>query len=100
MPGHSRALPGATPIVVQAPGRTVMFDSGFTVGRGAVDLVLADEFASLEHARFTYLGGWFVDDLGSVNGTQVNGVWLIGSRRLVKGDRVRIGHTELIVVPV
>jgi hypothetical protein len=69
-----------------------------TAGRGeANDLALeGDEFASSRHARFeTRRDGVWVEDLGSTNGTYVNGVKLTRSRRLVPGDIVRVGETDL-----
>lgn len=88
-------------------GETRLFDAAFTVGtRG--DLVIADEYASSRHARFTTDGtDWFVGDLGSTNGTYLNGtatfkIMALTARKpkLSKGDQVRIGHTVLTVVPV
>jgi len=85
-------------------GESKTFDRNFTAGRGA-ELDIADEYATPQHARFTTDGsGWFVADLGSVNGTFVNGVktWKAtasGTVPLRKGDQVRIGRTILTVVP-
>jgi hypothetical protein len=55
-----------------------------------------DEFASTRHARIDPRpdGAW-VEDLGSTNGTFVNGETLKKGRRLRPGDVVRIGQTEL-----
>jgi hypothetical protein len=69
-----------------------------TVGRGAQnDVVLAgDDFASSRHARIEpRRDGVWVHDLGSTNGTYVNGVQIDRPRRLLPGDVVRIGDTEL-----
>jgi len=69
-----------------------------TVGRGGQnDIQIAkDEFASARHARFEprHDGIW-LQDLGSTNGTYVNGAQIEGPRRLAAGDVVRIGETEL-----
>jgi hypothetical protein len=56
----------------------------------------ADEFASTRHARIDPRpdGAW-VEDLGSTNGTFVNGETLKKGRRLRPGDVIRIGQTEL-----
>ena len=69
-----------------------------TVGRaGQNDLGLeSDEFASARHARFEpRRDGVWVEDVGSTNGTYVNGVRLDAARRLKPGDVVRIGETDL-----
>ena len=55
-----------------------------------------DEFASARHARIEpRRDGVWVSDLGSTNGTFVNGVQLDRPRKLVTGDLVRTGETEL-----
>jgi hypothetical protein len=69
-----------------------------TVGRGTNnDLPLAgDEYASGRHARFeSRPDGVWLEDIGSTNGTFVNGIRLTRERRLVPGDVVRIGETDL-----
>jgi pSer/pThr/pTyr-binding forkhead associated (FHA) protein len=69
-----------------------------TIGRSSQnDLGLAgDEFASARHARFEpRLDGVWIEDIGSTNGTYVNGVRLESPRRLKPGDVVRIGETDL-----
>jgi hypothetical protein len=68
------------------------------VGRGSrnhVDLA-GDEYASSQHARIEpRLDGVWVEDVGSTNGTYLNGVQVTGAKRLTPGDVVRIGETEL-----
>ena len=69
-----------------------------TIGRGSDnDLSLdGDDFASARHARFDpRRDGVWVEDVGSTNGTYVNGVRLRGPRKLDVGDVVRIGETDL-----
>jgi hypothetical protein len=70
-----------------------------TVGRGTAgnDIsVPIDEFASTRHARFEpRRDGVYVEDIGSTNGTFVNGIRLTRDRRLVPGDVVRVGETYL-----
>ena len=71
-----------------------------TVGRGGQnDLVLnGDEFASARHARIEARGdGVWVQDLGSTNGTYVNGARVVGAQRVKAGDVVRVGDTDLVV---
>jgi pSer/pThr/pTyr-binding forkhead associated (FHA) protein len=82
-----------------AEGDVITIDStALTVGRSDDnDLPLdADEYASAHHARFEpRRDGVYIEDVGSTNGTFVNGIRLNGGRRLVPGDVVRIGETDL-----
>jgi pSer/pThr/pTyr-binding forkhead associated (FHA) protein len=55
-----------------------------------------DEFASSKHARVEpRRDGVWVEDVGSTNGTYLNGIRLTQAKRLAPGDVVRIGETEL-----
>lgn len=67
------------------------------VGRlSSSDLPLDDANVSREHAAFVAEGvGWAVEDLGSTNGTTVNGE-RVERRRLREGDVVQIGLTRLV----
>ncbi len=70
-----------------------------TVGKAAEnDVPLADDAtASHLHAVLErFQAGWCVSDLGSSNGTWVNGERIWASRRLRHGDEIRIGQTRLI----
>ena len=69
-----------------------------TVGRGAQNDVSidGDEFASARHVRIEpRRDGVWVSDVGSTNGTYVNGVQIDRPRKLAQGDVVRVGETEL-----
>ena len=69
-----------------------------TIGRGNQnDIPIAtDEYASARHARFEpRQDGVWVQDLGSTNGTFLNGTRLERPRRLAQGDIVRVGETDL-----
>ena len=90
-------------VVVKSPaldaGSDVVLNSApLTVGRGEQNDVglAADDFASAEHARFDPRrdGVWIVD-VGSTNGTYVNGSRIQRPRKLASGDVVRIGETDL-----
>jgi len=65
------------------------------VGRALdADLTLSDPFLSRRHSRFFRTGAdLFVEDLGSRNGTFVNGEPVDGTMRLRRGDRVQFGQT-------
>ena len=79
-------------------GRELLLNSApLTIGRSAQnDLGLGgDEFASARHARFEpRRDGVWVEDIGSTNGTYVNGARLESARKLKPGDVVRIGETD------
>lgn len=79
--------------------RTIEVRRPIVVGRGArVDVTLEDAFASDSHARFdTTDGRLFVHDLGSTNGTMVNGERVTERTALTKGDAVQIGGTIMEV---
>ncbi len=85
------------------PGDVLTLDSHpLTVGRGPTnDVPLpVDEYASGRHARFEpRRDGVFVEDIGSTNGTFVNGIRVTRERKLVPGDVVRIGETDLRFEP-
>jgi pSer/pThr/pTyr-binding forkhead associated (FHA) protein len=89
-----------TPLIVQAgDGPARSFTGDFTAGRRA-GLEIPDQYASPVHARFRQeAAGWFVEDMGSTNGTWLNGARVYGPQRLARGDKIRIGRTMLTVVP-
>jgi hypothetical protein len=73
-----------------------------TIGRGRQnDITIgSDEYASARHARFEpRQDGVWVQDLGSTNGTYLNGARLDRPRRLTQGDVVRVGETDLRFEP-
>jgi hypothetical protein len=72
--------------------------SPLTVGRGPQnDISLGgDDYASARHARVEpRRDGVWVEDIGSTNGTFLNGIKLTRARKLTPGDVVRVGETEL-----
>jgi pSer/pThr/pTyr-binding forkhead associated (FHA) protein len=100
-----RAAHGLEParfVVVEGPG----LRAGSTIELGAVTVVGrdhdsairldGDEFASARHARIDPRpDGVWVEDLGSTNGTFVNGDRISSKRLLQPGDVLRVGETEL-----
>jgi FHA domain len=69
-----------------------------TFGRGAQNDVQLqrDEYASSRHARIeARRDGVWLEDIGSTNGTYLNGIRLTRPKRMTPGDIVRIGETEL-----
>jgi len=109
-PGQAAAA-GLTPraqprlVVVESPaldrGEVIRVDSiPVSIGRGGQnDVTLdGDEFSSAQHARFeARRDGLWVEDLGSTNGTFVNGARVTTPRRLGKGDVVRVGQSDFRV---
>jgi pSer/pThr/pTyr-binding forkhead associated (FHA) protein len=91
------SAPTTRSLTVQAGDERRSFHTEFTAGRLGT-LVIGDEFASGHHARFFIAHGlWFIEDLGSTNGTWLNGRRFHGPQRLKKGDKIRIGHTIILV---
>jgi hypothetical protein len=95
------SAPSARLRVVAADGRETLceFDgTSLTVGRAADnDLVLPDSRVSRHHARLSGRRGTLVySDLGSTNGSRVNGV-AVSELVLGEGDRIEIGDTVLLV---
>ena len=92
-------------IVIKSPaleaGEEVPVDSmPVSIGRGGQNEIPldGDEFASAQHARFeSRRDGLWVEDIGSTNGTFVNGARVTTPRRLSKGDVVRVGQTDFRV---
>ena len=77
-------------------GAAYDLSDGALLGRGdQADIVLEDAFASTRHARLIPQGDVIVlEDLGSTNGTYLNGEPLRGAQPLHEGDRIRIGDSE------
>ena len=99
---QARAEAGIAPVSRSqiVPVGTV-FEAGpvpTTIGRADDNVVVldGDDYASGRHARVdSGLDGTWVIDLGSTNGTYVNGERIEGRKRLHEGDLVQVGDTEL-----
>ena len=81
----------------QDAGRQIQLEGPIEIGRdGATNLALDDEQASRHHARVTAQGDLaIVEDLGSTNGTFVNGQPVEGPRAVRPGDKIRVGLTVI-----
>lgn len=112
-----RPAPAAAPATANAPRRPgrrtpshILVTEGplkgttITLGQQSVligrspesTLVLDDDYASARHARIYPEGGeWFVEDLGSTNGTFAGGQRLDAAQKLEVGSALRIGTTVL-----
>jgi TolB protein len=87
-------------LIVRSGGRVVEeieLKADLTIGRAEDNqLQLPDPKASRHHARVDRQeAGFVLTDLGSANGTKVNGIPISGGHRLEHGDRIVIGDTEL-----
>ena len=88
-PGPSVAPP---PLRVESDGETWTFDRPFAVGREACDVTLDEARVSRRHLEVVPAdGGWWVTDLGSANGTLVDGerverVWVDGPQTVQVGE--------------
>lgn len=89
-PGSSSARPGQT-IVIQPVTR---------LGRGEGNtVVLDDEYVSGAHAMLLLRDGrWWIQDVGSTNGTLVNGARILVETALQEGDELQIGGVLLKLV--
>jgi hypothetical protein len=70
--------------------------AAITIGRGGQNTIaLEDDFASASHAVVEpRQDGVWLEDVGSTNGTYLNGVKLSRPRKLTPGDLVRVGETD------
>jgi len=90
--------PHGKSLVIQIGDRRHTFGADFTVGRDG-SLAIDDDFASGQHARFqTVRGLWYIEDLGSTNGTTLNGRRILSAQLLKKRDKIEIGHTVMTVI--
>ena len=80
-----------------AVGATFGLDAVATLGRDVNNsIVLEDDFVSAAHASLTFRGRtWYVEDLGSTNGTFVNGSQVDGIAPLSFGDELQLGQIRL-----
>jgi hypothetical protein len=78
------------------PGTQFDLSEGATMGRAdGAEIPIDDPFASSVHARIFPRGQFmYIEDMGSTNGTYLNGRRLRAAERLKVGDTVRIGETE------
>lgn len=80
-------------------GRKIRIDSrGLSIGRGKHnDIVVPDHYCSLDHAEFKHTRGiTTLEDVGSTNGTWVNGERINSQVQLVAGDYIKIGSLTFI----
>ena len=78
------------------PGTSFEVGDGVTFGRSdGAEIRVHDQFASSAHARIYDRGGYmYIEDMGSTNGTYLNGRQLRSAERLQMADTIRIGDSE------
>jgi hypothetical protein len=79
-----------------SPGTEFEIGESATLGRtGNADVPIEDPFASAAHARIFPRGQFmYIEDMGSTNGTYLNGRMLRRPEQLKVADKIRIGDTE------
>ena len=100
-PAAERSGGGAPRLTVVAamghePGTTFDVGDGAMFGRAdGADINVEDPFASSSHARIYDRGGaMYLEDMGSTNGTYLNGRKVQSAEPLGTGDTIRIGDSE------
>jgi hypothetical protein len=100
-PELGRLIVAASPALPD--GVVFLLDAApLSIGRAANnDIPIGDDaYASTRHARFEpRRDGVYVEDVGSTNGTYVNGLRVTREQRLIPGDLIRIGETDLRFEP-
>jgi pSer/pThr/pTyr-binding forkhead associated (FHA) protein len=77
--------------------RTFQLEDELLIGRASkCRVVITDPYASQVHARiFRRDGTFYLEDMGSTNGTYLNRKKVTSATPVSRGDRARIGKTEL-----
>jgi serine protease Do len=93
--GSSNGVPILLGIAGSRAGERFPLEESLVLGRGHVDVVIDDAKVSRRHAELTPVDGRIqIMDLGSVNGTAVNGIPLGGPVWLNDGDVIELGDTS------
>lgn len=84
------------------PGERIPLLAVSRVGRSDDnDVILTDTFVSSEHAKLVWNGsGWVLEDLGSTNGTRVNGKQVKRAIPINPGDTIEFGRVKAKLVPL
>lgn len=104
-PGKPRRGRAAHHLVVTggqlAGTRLTLGEAPITIGRAEdTTLVIVDDYASAHHARLVPRSGqWFIEDLGSTNGTYLDRSKINGPTPVPIGVPIRIGRTSIELRP-
>ena len=81
-----------------SPFRQQLQGSTISIGRASdCSIPIKDRYLSRRHAEILSADGhWVLKDLGSANGTYLNGSRVERDQRLHAGDRIRLGDTEIV----
>ena len=96
-----QARPAATLVIRQGPQAGMSFPltrNEAVIGREeGLDIALQDPESSRRHARISWQADRFgIEDMGSTNGTFVNGVQITSPQVLNPGDSIGVGQTALV----
>lgn len=91
-------MPSLTVIQGALAGRTFEFRGEAVIGRSRTsDVLVEEETVSRRHARLGHdTTGWWIEDLGSANGSRINGQRLTSGVGIKDGDRIVLGKLELV----
>jgi hypothetical protein len=93
-PSAAAAPATLTELSADGPGPSYVLDADLTIGRAPTCSIQKPEdgYVSGVHARLAaHHGVWWLEDLGSTNGTFLNGEQVVEARQLSVGDRIVIG---------
>jgi hypothetical protein len=99
---ESSATPTAWLVASAGPAKGKTFNvvsDGATIGRlPEHEVYIPDERLSREHARIDFREGrYWLQDLGSMNGTALNGTLVADPQSLQSGDTIELGSSKLVV---
>jgi len=94
------ALPSEPPEKFETESNSIIFGRKPSSDQHVDIDLLADEYVSHLHACLTYENEeYWIEDLGSANGTWLNEKKVAAKTRLTSGDKVKVGHTIIEVQP-